>query len=52
MKYTLKEIESEEDFIEAFGESRSWILSPIRISKPKQKSEEAPNPNEKDLARE
>ena len=52
MKYILKEIESEEDFIEAFGESPSWILSPIRISKPKQKSEEAPNPDEKDLDRE
>ena len=52
MKYILKEIESEEDFIEAFGESPSWLLSPIRISKPKRKSEEAPNPDEKDLAKE
>ena len=52
MKYILKEIESEEDFIEAFGETPSWILSPIRLSKPKQKSEEASNPDEKDLAKE
>ena len=52
MKYTLKEIESEEDLIEAFGESPGWILSPIRLSKPRQKSEEASKPNEKDLDRE
>ena len=52
MKYMLKEIESEEDFIETFGESPNWTLSPSRISKPKQKSEEAPNPDEKDLDRE
>ena len=52
MKYMLKEIESEEDFIETFGESPNWTLSPIRISKPKQKTEEAANPNEKDLAKE
>ena len=52
MKYILKEIESEEDFIETFGESPNWTLSPIRISKPKPKSKKVPNPNEKDLAKE
>ena len=52
MKYIWKEIEREEDSIEAFGESPGWILSPIRLSKPKQKSEEASNPTEKDLAKE
>jgi hypothetical protein len=52
MKYILKEIESEEDFIEAFGESPSWVLSPIRLSEPKQKSQETQNSDNKDLAEE
>jgi len=49
MKYTLKEIESEEDFIEAFVKSPSWVLSPIRLNKPKQRSDETPSPDKQDL---
>ena len=48
MKYTLKEIESEEDFIKAFGKNPGWVLSPVRLRKPKQKDEEISNPNEKE----
>ena len=48
MKYILKEIESKEDFIEAFGKNPGWVLSPVRLGKPKQKDEEISNPNEKD----
>ena len=47
MKYILKEIESEEDFIEVFGQKSSWVLSPVRLSKPKQKSEDTQNTYEK-----
>ena len=50
MKYILKEIGSEEDFIEAFGKNPGWVLSPVRLGKLKQKDEEASNPDEKDPA--
>ena len=52
MKYKLKEIECEEDFIKAFGENPGWILSPVRLRKPKQKSEETPSPDKKGPAEE
>ena len=52
MNYKLKEIECEEDFIKAFGENPGWILSPVRLRKPKQKSEETPSPDKKGLAEE
>ena len=32
MKYILKEIESEEEFIEVFGACPGWILSPVKLS--------------------
>ena len=47
MNYKLKEIECEEDFIKAFGENPGWILSPVRLRKPKQKSEETPSPDKR-----
>ena len=50
MKYTLKEIESEEDFIEAFGKNPGWVLSPVRLGKPKQKHKETQDADEKDQA--
>ena len=31
MKYTLREIKTEEEFIEAFGENPRWILSSAPI---------------------
>ena len=33
MKYILKEIESEEEFVEVFGRSPGWILSPTNLNK-------------------
>jgi len=48
MRYTLREIKSEEDFIEAFGKAPGWVLSPVRLGKPEQKDKETPNPDEKD----
>jgi hypothetical protein len=48
MKYIWKEIESEEEFIKAFGKNPGWVLSPVRLGKPKQKDEETSNPDEKD----
>ena len=45
MKYKIKEIESEDEFLEFFGPDQGWILSPInhvssnaglRITAPKQ----------------
>lgn len=32
MKYTLREIKTEEEFIEAFGENPRWILSSAPIA--------------------
>lgn len=32
MKYILKEIDSEEEFIEVFGARLGWILSPEKLS--------------------
>ena len=48
MKYIWKEIESEEDFIEAFGENPGWVLFLARLSKPMPKLEETLNPDAKD----
>ena len=33
MKYVLKEIETEEDFLETFGPENGWILSPVHLSR-------------------
>jgi hypothetical protein len=33
MKYTIKEIESEDEFLEFFGPDQGWVLSPVnRVS--------------------
>ena len=32
MKYTLREIKTEEEFIEAFGENPRWILSSALVA--------------------
>ena len=31
MKYILREIDSEEEFIKTFGQNPKWIFSPLRI---------------------
>ena len=33
MRYILKEIESEEEFVEVFGRNPGWILSPTKLNK-------------------
>ena len=32
MKYILREIDSEEEFIKTFGQNPKWIFSPLRIT--------------------
>lgn len=32
MKYILREINSEEEFIKTFGQNPKWIFSPLRIT--------------------
>ena len=39
MKYILREIDSEEEFIKTFGQNPKWIFSPVRMTT-KVKSEE------------
>ncbi len=46
MKYILKEIESEEEFVEVFGRNPGWILSPTKLNKSIDRDNAAPsNPN-------
>ena len=32
MKYILREIDSEEEFIKTFGQNPKWIFSPLRMT--------------------
>ena len=32
MKYILREIDSEEEFIKTFGQNPKWIFSPVRMT--------------------
>ena len=41
MKYILREINSEEEFIKTFGQDPKWIFSPLRITTGAETEEES-----------
>ena len=43
MKYILKEIESEEEFVEVFGRRSGWALFPTTLNKSADRHKEAPS---------
>jgi hypothetical protein len=49
MKYTIKEIETEEEFLEFFGPDQGWIFSPVNPGSTKPGLRKtAPEQNKKD----